>query len=90
MEYFECLMFWSGVVTWIVCIMAALMVFGENVGLNIPSICRGKSYTIYRFGIGEYTVMRDAEMVNRMKSVGFNIRGRYNRWWMCKILRWHP
>lgn len=82
MEYFQCIMFWSGVVLLIVCIMAALMVFGENVGLNIPSIYRGKHYTIYRFGIGEYAIMRDAAMVGRMKSVGFNIRGGNGRWWM--------
>lgn len=90
MVYFQSIMFWSGVVLWIVCIMAWLMVFGESIGLNIPSICRGKSYTIYRFGIGEYAVIRDAEMVDRMKSVGFNIRGGNGRWWMCKILRWQP
>jgi hypothetical protein len=70
--------------------MATLMVFGENIGLNIPGICRGKSYTIYRFGVGECAIMRDAEMVGRMKSVGFNIRGGKGRWWMCKILRWQP
>lgn len=90
MIYLECVMFWSGVVLWIVCIMAALMVFGESFGLNLPSICRGKSYTIYRFGIGEYAVMHDEEIVIRMRQVGFSIRGGNGRWWMCKIFRWQP
>lgn len=90
MVYFQAIMFWSGVVLWIVCIMAALMVLGDSIGLNIPSICRGKSYTIYRFGIGEYAVIRDAEMVDRMRLVGFKIRGDQGQWWMVKLLRWHP
>lgn len=90
MVYFECVMFWPGVVLWIVCIMAALMVFGESLGLCIPGICRGKTYAIYSFGIGQYAVMRDEDAVNRMRQVGFNIRGGNGRWWMCKILRWQP
>lgn len=87
MEYFQCVMFWSGVVLWIVCIMAALMVFGERAGLNIPSIAKEKNFTLYNFGIGQYVVLRDEEMVMRMMECGFSVHRANGYWWALRIFR---
>lgn len=91
MEYIESIMFWSGVSLWIVIAIASLSVFGENIGLNVPTVQNLGFCRIFRFGIGEFALIEDRIAAERLSGVGFKVH-KYRKeeaWWMCKIFRWH-